>query len=64
LNDRDQHGWIPHVMFHLPRTNAALWGANLDEHGPIYADEPGIEPMTTFNVAVPRWSDGTPAPHH
>lgn len=63
LNDRDRHGWVPHVMFHLPRTQASLWGANLDERGPIYADEPGIEPMTTFNVAVPRWSDGTPSPH-
>ena len=53
--------WHPHVMFHLPRTEASGWGANLDgSHvfaDPIQTTDP--EPETTFFVVVDAWSDGT-----
>lgn len=53
--------WYPHVMFYLPRTDAAAWGANLP-HSPTVASTSDLEPMTTFMVLVPKWSDGTPTP--
>jgi len=54
--------WHPHIMFHLPRTEMANWGAN-GEGSPVFSDptqatEP--EPETTFFVVVESWSDGTP----
>ena len=53
--------WHPHVMFHLPRSDAAGWGANIKgSHvfaDPIQASDP--EPETTFFVVVDAWSDGT-----
>lgn len=53
--------WHPHVMFHLPRTDTAGWGANVaGSHvfaDPTQATEP--EPETTFFVVVDSWSDGT-----
>jgi hypothetical protein len=60
LSDHDHHGWRPHVMFYLPRTEPSALGANHDEHGPIFADHGGVEPMTVFMVPVTQWSDGTP----
>jgi len=53
--------WHPHVMFHLPRSDASGWGANIKgSHifaDPIQATDP--EPETTFFVVVDAWSDGT-----
>ena len=54
--------WHPHLMFHVPKTDDATWGANVvcspvlqnDE----YRDVP--EPETIFMVPVGRWSDGSP----
>jgi hypothetical protein len=52
--------WHPHLMFFVPHTEAADWGANL--HGsPIFADQSDTEGITTFMVPLPAWSDGTPA---
>lgn len=55
--------WHPHVMFHLPRTDATSWGANLlGTHvmaDPTQETEPEPEPETTFFVVVDSWSDGT-----
>jgi hypothetical protein len=49
----------PHVMIYFARTESADWGANL--HGsPIIAEQADPEPITTFDVYVPSWSDGTP----
>jgi hypothetical protein len=59
LNDRDGH-WHPHLMFFLPLTEAASWGANLNDHSPIFAAAGDPEPVTTFFVPVAKWSDGTP----
>jgi hypothetical protein len=57
LNDQAGH-WHPHVMFFLPTTEAAKWGANLDG-SPVYAVQGAPEPVTTFLVPVMTWSDGT-----
>ena len=57
LSDRDGH-WHPHLMFFLPSTEAAAWGANLPG-SPILADEDVPDRMTVFLVPVAKWSDGT-----
>jgi hypothetical protein len=61
LNDEVQH-WHPHLMFHVPATNGASWGANLDGSPVLFDDRfpGGPEPETVFMVTVGHWSDGTP----
>ncbi len=64
LGDAVGH-WMPHLMFHVPKTDDANWGADL-AGSPVlfndqYRDVP--EPANIFMVAVSHWSDGTPAPH-
>jgi hypothetical protein len=72
LGDTVGH-WHPHLMFHIPRTDAvvsrgdtATWGANLPGSPVVlntqYLDVP--EPEIIFMVPVDHWSDGTPAPLH
>jgi hypothetical protein len=60
-SDAAGHHWPPHVMIFLGRTDGTDWGAGL--HGsPIDADQGEPEPtITTFNIHVPAYSDGTPA---
>ena len=53
--------WHPHVMFYVPATRGAKWGANV-RGGPIYSTTSDAEPITTFFVVVPRWSDGRVGP--
>ena len=61
LNDAVVH-WCPHLMFHIPKTDGATWGANL-EGSPVLMDSRELpEPETIFFVPVGTWSDGTPAP--
>jgi hypothetical protein len=63
LGDGGAH-WHPHVMFHVPRTDAAAWGANYDG-SPIITDTSHHdvpEPQIIFMMIVEHWSDGTPAP--
>jgi hypothetical protein len=65
LNDSVGH-WCPHLMFNVPKTDRASWGADV-EGSPVvfndqYVDTP--EPEAIFMVPVSHWSDGTPAPHH
>jgi len=61
LSDQVGH-WFPHLMFHVPKTDGANWGANLDS-SPVVLDPRLVpEPETIFFVPVGRWSDGTPAP--
>jgi hypothetical protein len=60
LNDAVEH-WHPHLMFHIPTTDAASWGADLPG-SPILVDTqfpPGPEAETIFMVPVGNWSDGT-----
>jgi hypothetical protein len=62
LNDKAGH-WVPHLMFHIPKTDGASWGANLDGSPVIVAPFRLVpEPETIFLVPVSKWSDGTPAP--
>ena len=63
LGDTVGH-WHPHLMFHIPKTEAASWGANLPS-SPVQLDTEHREvpePETIFMVPVGNWSDGTPAP--
>jgi hypothetical protein len=59
LNDGAGH-WHPHLMFYSTRTDGAGWGADLDG-SPVFAAQGDPDPITTFFVLVPQWSDGTPA---
>ncbi len=59
LNDAGGH-WHPHLMFLVPSTDAAAWGANLDG-SPILALEDHLDRYTLFLVPIGKWSDGTPA---
>jgi hypothetical protein len=63
LND-SVGSWLPHLMFHLPKTDGATWGANV-AGSPVLLNEDYHEvpePETIFMVPVCKWSDGTPAP--
>jgi hypothetical protein len=55
--------WHPHLMFHIPKTDAATWGANLPGSPVVFNDESTDvpEPQIIFMVPVGRWSDGTAA---
>jgi hypothetical protein len=57
LGDGNGH-WLPHLMFFVPQTDAATWGANLDA-SPIYAVELPEDRLTIFLIPVSKWSDGT-----
>jgi hypothetical protein len=59
LNDSAGH-WHPHLMFLIPQTDAAAWGANL-AGSPIFALEDKLEQYTLFLVPIAKWSDGTDA---
>lgn len=49
-----------HLMFYYQQTDPATWGANL-QGSPIIAVSDTREHVTTFVIAVQRWSDGTEA---
>ncbi|MFI5232351.1 MAG: hypothetical protein ACHQSE_07555 [Gemmatimonadales bacterium] len=54
--------WYPHVMFFMPASEEGKWGAN--EHGsPMFSATSSSEPVTTFFVIVPKWSDGSVYPY-
>jgi hypothetical protein len=55
--DSAEH-WPPHLMFFYSETDPASWGADLPG-SPILASQDTGEHLTTFAVAVRRWSDGT-----
>jgi hypothetical protein len=62
LGDSAGH-WHPHLMFHIPKTDAASWGANLPGSPVLFNDEftDVPEPEIIFLVPVGKWSDGTSA---
>jgi len=60
LNDRAGH-WHPHLMFFVPRTEAATWGADLPG-SPILSSDDAPDHLTVFMIPVGMWSDGTAAP--
>jgi hypothetical protein len=63
LGDEAGH-WHPHLMFHIPKTDAASWGANLPGSPVVMDDRELPMPQTIFFVPVAKWSDGTPASGH
>jgi hypothetical protein len=52
-----QH-WHPHLMFFVPRTPPADWGANLPE-SPVIGVEDAEDHMTIYLIPVRQWSDGS-----
>lgn len=61
INDPAQQ-WYPHVMFFVPATDGSPWGANVSG-GPLFSTTSDVEPITTYFLVVPKWSDGTPGPY-
>ncbi len=57
LSDDGGH-WHPHLMFFLPLTEAAAWGADLPGSPVLTANAPE-DRMTVFLVPLAKWSDGT-----
>jgi hypothetical protein len=50
--------WPPHLMFFYSDTDPAIWGAN-EPGSPVVGMSDPVEHLTSFVVAVQRWSDGT-----
>ena len=61
LGDAEGH-WHSHLMFHVPKAEAASWGANLPGSPVLLDERPVPEPETIFMVPLAHWSDGTAAP--
>jgi len=61
LSDRDGH-WHPHLMFFVPLTEPASWGAGLPGSPVVAAFTDTPERLTVFLIPVAEWSDGTAAP--
>jgi hypothetical protein len=65
LGDTNGH-WHPHLMFYGSRSNGTEWGADT-EHSPVILNpqfQGAPEPLATYIVIAPYWSDGSPAPLH
>jgi hypothetical protein len=60
LSDSAGH-WHSHLMFHVPKTAAATWGANLPG-SPVVLDDREVPEETLFLVPIGHWSDGTESP--
>jgi hypothetical protein len=62
LTDHGDHN-LAHVMFYTPEMPGKVWGADVSNSPIMLGNQftPG-EPVNTFIVAVPEWSDGTAAP--
>jgi hypothetical protein len=60
LSDRDGH-WHPHLMFFVPLTEPASWGAGLPGSPVVGAFTETQEQHTVFLIPVAKWSDGTAA---
>ena len=65
LGDTNGH-WHPHLMFYGARSDGSEWGADV-EHSPVILNpqfQGCPEPLTTYIVITPNWSDGSPGPVH
>ena len=60
LGDRDGH-WHPHLMFFVPLTDPAAWGADLPGT-PLIGSKIPDDRLTVFFLPIAEWSDGTAAP--
>ena len=60
--------WMPHVMFHVPKSYAAgdgaIWGADLPGSPIVFDTSHHLvpEPQTILMIPVSKWSDGSPGP--
>jgi len=61
LSDRGGR-WLPHLMFFVPLTEPAVWGAGLPGSPVVAAFTDTPERLTVFLIPVAKWSDGTTAP--
>ena len=52
--------WHPHLMFFVPLTEEATWGAGKPGSPVVAAFNDNVERHTVFLVPVSKWSDGTP----
>ncbi len=59
LSDRDAQ-WHPHLMFFLPLTDLATWGASMPG-SPVMGVRDIPDRLTLFLIPVAKWSDGTAA---
>jgi hypothetical protein len=50
----------PHLMFWFPQKDNMAWGAGLPG-SPVYVHQDSPDPITTFIISMPKWSDGTVA---
>ena len=57
-----QGKWYPHIMFLVPATDGSPWGANTPG-SLVYAQTFDFEPVSTYFILAPRWSDGTLGPY-
>jgi hypothetical protein len=57
----DAGNWHPHLMFFLPATDSAFWGAGV-AGSPVIVAQDKEDRLTIFMVTVEKWSDGTAAP--
>ena len=62
LGDDVKGPWHPHLMFFMPRTPVAAWGANV-AGSPVFTNDAPTSPRTVFAIPVPRWSDGSQDEH-
>ena len=61
VSDQAEGPWLPHMMFFVPRGQAAAWGAGR-EGSPVLGTDGTPEDVTIVLVPVRQWSDGTAAP--
>jgi hypothetical protein len=62
LTDQGDHN-VAHVMFFVPSTDPASWGANVSQSPVLLLQQDAIAAITWFMIPVGRWSDGTAAPY-
>ena len=60
LSDDTAGPWLPHMMFYVPRGQAALWGADA-KGSPISGHDGSDIESTVLIIPVRRWSDGSTA---
>jgi hypothetical protein len=59
LSDSDGN-WHPHLMFFLPLTDPAVWGAG-PPGSPVLGVKSTLDRLTLFLIPIGQWSDGTTA---
>ncbi len=57
VSERGGH-WHPHLMFFVPLTDPAVWGAG-PSGSPVIGIKSTLDRLTLFLVPVGYWSDGT-----